>query len=315
MPHVARNTCIGIGEESTFGVPVSRTNYRPLISMGLQRTRTYEQVDDLQVSAGGSSLNRHTPIREEVSGSLDFYASYTRMGMFLKHCFGGAASAGAGPYNHTYSPAALPTGLTAEAIRGSGSSEVFNGVKVGSWSLSVQPAQGQNKMTLSLDLIGKSSGGRVTAGSPTYGASDDFVLGHQAGQISWNSVNYSFRRLTVNASNGLETRFQSGSETTDAPSEAGVRTYTIEAEMEMNDENLSAAFLADTVADFSVSFTGTGNNALQIQGFNCYISSYDDTISGQGIVMRRITWRCQADSSDPALRMIVSNDSASATVN
>ncbi len=315
MPHVARNTALGIGEESTYGSSVARTNWRPLISLALQRQRTYEPVDDLRVSAGGSSLSRHTPIREEVTGSIDLYASYERVGMLLKHAFGSAASTGSGPYTHTYSPAALPTGLTAEAIRGSGSSEVFVGVKVLSWSMTVQPAQGQNKLALSLDLVGRSSGGRVGAGSASYGASDAFVLGHQSGQISWNGQNYDYRRLTVRGSNGLETRFQSGSEQTDEPTEAQVRTYEIEAELEMNDENLSAAHIADTVADWSVTFTGGGNNSLQVQGFNAYVSAYEDTITGHGIVMRRVTWRCQADPTDPALRVVVTNDDASATGN
>lgn len=137
-----RGAVIGLGEESTWGTAVSRTNWRPLISTDL--TRTIEKVPrpSLRVGAAGAMRRAHYVQADNAGGSFEIEATYENVGLLIKHIMGTVATTGSGPYTHTYTFADdVPTGLTIENVRGTGTSEVFEGCRINTATLAVSAGE------------------------------------------------------------------------------------------------------------------------------------------------------------------------------
>lgn len=73
-----------------------------------------------------------------VAGALKYELSAQDIGHLLKHAIGAPTTSGAGPYTHTFKPAALPTSFLLEKDHGSklgsssGRTEYFNGCRISS---------------------------------------------------------------------------------------------------------------------------------------------------------------------------------------
>ena len=314
QPKTSRNAAVGVGEESTYGTAVSRTNWRPIRPGGsLQRRTVTAPIDDMYTGAGFGSPRRAVDA-DESGGRVSLMASYTRMGMLLKHALGSLATtgpSGAGAYVHTYTIGALPPGLSLELLRGNATnSELFEGCRVSGFELSVAA---RGRMTLNLDFIAETST-RPTAGTATFGASDDFILHSQAGTLAFNSVAYTLRSMTLTGDNGLERRDLLGSIKTAEPAEAQNRVFTMVCEMEDSDDNFYTAEAAQTETDAVLTFTGSGNNAATITLRNCTVE-VSDPVSARGILVRTVTFYGKPDGTDKALTIAVTNDNSSGTVN
>lgn len=311
QPFVTRGGAVGIGEESVYGTSVARTNWRPLRpGESVQRRTVTSPIDDLYVGKGFGSPRRAVDA-EEVGGRIPLLMSYTRVGMWLKHMLGAVVTTGSGPYTHTYKPAALPTSLTIEKLRGTATnSETVKGVKVSGWEMSVSARQ---RMMLDIDVMCETTN-RSTAGSETFGGADDFVLHSQAGNLNFNSVNYTLISMSLKGDNGLERRDQLESILTDEPAESQNRVYTLEFEMEDGDDNLYTAEAAQTGADVTITFTGLVNNSMAITLRNCTVE-ISDTLTTRGILKRTGTFYGKPDGTDEALQIVVTNDNTGGTAN
>lgn len=309
-----RGTALLIGEQVSYGSNVSRTNGRPLISGDAKRALIKSVVDDLYVSGAGTP-KRHTSDREEVSLRVSLPASYSRVGMLLKHMIG-SVSTGApsgGYYPHTYAPSALPTGLSAELLRGTGgtTSELINGAKVNSWSISSSARA--PRVVMDLELWGKTST-RPSAGSLSLGGTDDIPLHHQAGTVSWNSVTYEPVSATFSGQNNLERAYTTGL-TLDELIEPGPRVYGAEFDFyDIGDDNFWTALHADTSANLTWTFT-SGSLSWAWTLRNAYILDLSDPFRGASGVLRKVRFGTEAGSSNEALELVVTNQNSSGTAN
>ncbi len=304
-----RGAAIGFAEESTWGTAVSRTNWRPIISSSLLRTTVAIPRTDLH--AGGPSRRSKFIESEQAGGSVSMLATYDNIGMLLKAAMGTVATTGSGPYTHAYTLADTLGSLTIESLRGTATnSEVFEGAKVSNMSL--ECAAG-TEMTFNLDFVAETAAARSTAGTPSYAATENVILHHQAGQFSFNSVNYDLSSLNLQISTGVDRRQLLGSKLTKEPLRTGYAEITLAVTLEAQDA-LYTALHAGTESDTSITFT-SGTSSFQIEVQNAYIESASDPINDAGIVSQDIVFRGLSDGTNHGLKITAINDNASGTAN
>lgn len=307
-----REAAIGIGEESTWGTPVARTIWRPLVSESLTRKLTKQRRADLKGTSASANVRGHFSVNEEAGGPLRVLATYDNIGTILKHALGSLATTGSNPYTHTFKLAAdLPTGLTLEKVIGkSGDSEVFAGALINGLTLDV--SQG-GPMFLDLDVIARTAAARESAGSPSYAAIENVVLHNQAGQFSWNSVSYDLISLKVALGNALIARRFLGSTLTQRPERGDFSSVKFDLVLEMK-KALYASLLADDQADGSIVFAN-GLRTFTIKGQQLYITDYGDPIGDAGIIRANVSMMAESDGTEEGLQIEVVNANSSGTAN
>lgn len=302
---------VGIGEESTWGTAVARSVWRPLITGSLARQITYTPRPNLQDSTGAPFKKNHFKESDNVAGSLELEATYENLGVIFYHLLGAKASTGSGPYTHTYTTAAaLPTGLTLEFIRSGANfgdlSEVFEGCKINEATFSISAG---GVMTVSLDIIGETSAARGNGGTPTFNTATP-VLHHQASTLTWNSGTYNLTDMSITYNNALTRRLLLGSANTAQPLRNDFCSCTMSVTLEVNDQFV-VDYKADTEAnDLAITFTGTGNNSLEFDVYQAYITNVSDPVSGPGIVTQTVDFEAQFTGINEGLRIVNINDNA-----
>ena len=314
---IGRGTYLGFVEEGAYGTPETidgSSNWRPLVSGGLQTRVQRQQVPDLH--DGGTVSRRKHDVSRESGGAVRLVVTYDNVGLLFKAALGDVTDSGSGPtWTHDYELTnALPS-LTGEEIRGnSTNSETFEGLQVNTATWGVETGQ---VMFLDLDFIGETSASRTTAGTPSVGATETMVLHSHAGQLSFDGNSYYLVSFRVVLNNNLERRPKLGSLDTQEPNRGGYSTVSIEATVEaVSDQNdtLLAAQLAGTEGDVAITFT-SGTRTMTFTGHNAYLDEASDPIGDAGIIRQRLRWVCQSDGTDLGLKISVVNETASGTAN
>ena len=317
-PYLGRGAAIGFGEEVTWGTAVSRTNWLRVTNLSIVREIEYLPRNHLG-HRGATSANRRAErykSTDNVSGTFEFEAAYDDSTLLLlKHALGAVSTTGSGPYAHAFTLAeALPAGLTIEAIYGNGSAEVFEGCMITQLTLSVEAG---GIMTGSCEIIGQTSGGLVSAGTPTYSSKGAPILHHQGGNLTFDSLDDRVSSLEIVVNNNLTRRLLIGSAQTQQPVRGDFQEITITAVREYDTDDLHADFLAQTNADAAITFTGTGNNVCAFTFHNCELTSnpHAGGVTGPGIIEQTLEFVALSDGTNEGLAITVDNDNASATAN
>lgn len=300
-----RGAAIGFGAESTYGTAVSRTNWRPLISSSL--TRTIEKVPrpTLRVGGAGAMRRSHYIQSDNAGGSFTMEASYRSMGLICKHLMGAVATTGTNPYTHVYTFADdVPTGLTIENNRGTGTSEVFEGCRLNSGSFAVSAG---GVMTCDFDVIAETGAAtpRASAGTPTFEATDAPILHNQAGQFTFGGATYDLIDMTLTVNNALAVRQHLGSTVTAKPLRSDFQSVEMSITLEVEDA-LYAAFISDTESDAHITFTD-GTRSFRIDLQNAYLSTVSDPVSDANVVRQSVTLIGQSDGTNEGLKLTVVN--------
>lgn len=303
----------GIGEESTAGTAVSRTNWRPAIRMNPQLATNSSDYQDLHRSGAGSPT-RNSIDNRTFADRLEWLDSYTRNGMLWKHLIGSVSTTGpsGSDYTHTYDPSTLPTGLTIEGIRGNAAeSELAAGCQFADWSWGTSVSS--RRAVVSANVWGIDST-RPTKGSPSYGATDDPVLHHHIGTVSWNSLNPKPSAVQITGKNGLE-RVWTDAVTCEGFTESGDRMYG--AVLTIYDRDTTAyfdAFKAQTESNLVIPYSN-GSLSFQWTLKNARIVSISEPIQSGKALTRQITFAPRATSSVEALELEIVNENSSGTAN
>ena len=201
-----RTTTVGIGEESTLGTPVSRTNWMKVFSVsGFEEKISKEKIPHLYHGAAGSPTFADVYSGAvTVEGKITGVFLYEGCGMLLKAVMGANSvlRRQAPPTTHTFHMGTAIQPLTLEINRGTGGqSEIFTGCCVRSMTLTIEHG---SPIKFEADIIGqKASANRSSAGSPTFAAFNKTNLKryaakpfHAASPV-WNSVTYAIHGKTV----------------------------------------------------------------------------------------------------------------------
>lgn len=318
-------TAIGLGQESTAGTAVSRTNWLiPISVTGFVEQYDYKTVELLRPGAGagpdGSAVLR---LNNTVSGRFTIPLMYDGIGLLLQALQMAAVSTtGAGPYTHKYERGTTLYTHTIELIRGdSGNSELLVGCFYPSFKIIAQ--QGK-EILLEVEVVGfKADADRSSEGTPSFTAfaalGSNIAAEDDAADLSWNSGTYAMHRsFTLEVMNGWKLVRKVGSRD-------GVGAIRVS----QGKPRLTIARLedADTLynnhrkddvsgQDAQINLTGTGNLSGVILLRNAKPVSYppQGIRAGDGIA-ENVVFEGLQDASDTALLLQLINDSSSGTAN
>jgi len=309
--YLGRGACIGLAEESTWGTAVARARWARVASASTGRTRPKVVVPHLHDASVAMNPRHFFVERDRVRASVSFPAYYDSyvMTALIKHAMGANVDAGAGPYTHTATCAAdLPTGLTVELVQGTGFGEVLEGCKVSRLTIGAQYGQ---VVTVSADLIAQTTGGPVSAASPTLVGDPVWIQHHHASTLAWNSLTLRLKSWSLVIDNAIGERDGLGDLTTLEPARTGIASMTMSIELERDADGLHSGYLADTQSDAVISFT-SGAHSIAITLHNALLETHDSAPSGVGPVPQRATLRGYRDSSDGGLSIVTTNTLATA---
>lgn len=272
---------IGIGEESTYGTGVAPSKFFRLIdeSINLEYGKNYREIL-------GSAVGRKTVSKKKsVTGSFKVLVPFNDTGILLKHALGDVSTAGSGPYTHTITAAALPTGLSIQvnrdtaAITGNASFR-YTGCQI--TKLTLTQAM-EDFCECTVDIVGEDLA-LTSAASPSY-ATDNYADWEGNTTISLNSQAQTARSVELVIENQLrENRYKLGQLTrTGLGRKQGTVTGKVEVEWDSTDElNLH---LNQTDTPVSVAWAGASSHTLTwalsgstVQSANVNASDPDDII-------------------------------------
>ena len=242
---------------------------------------------------------------DNAGGSFTIEASYRSLGLMLKHLMGAVATTGTNPYTHVYTFADdVPTGLTIENNRGTGTSEVFEGCRLNTGTFTVSAG---GVMTCDFDVIAETGAAtpRASAGTPTFEATDAPILHNQAGQFTFGGATYDLIDMTLTVNNALAVRQHLGSTVTAKPLRSDFQSVELSINLEVEDA-LYAAFISDTESDAHITFTD-GTRSFRIDLQNAYLSTVSDPVSDANVVRQSVTLIGQSDGTNEGLKLTVVN--------
>ena len=314
-PYLGRGAAIGIGEESTWGTAVSRTAWFRAISSTVRRKVSKAPRGVLAEATGSRNRRSHFISNDDVEGTIEFLVGFEGLGLILKHALHGTPSTSApsgGIYTHTYKLGTAPPtgGLTIEIIRGTGSAEVFEGCRISKLTLSIEAG---GLMRVSCDIIGETSGGPTTAGTPSYTSNELDVVHHQAGSLTFNSVSYTPKKFTVTLDNKLARRQLLGSKLTKDPAPSDFTDVLFDVELEYDADTLLSALTADTESDLAISFAGVSSRTFSVTVHNAYVDDADVPVNTVGVLPHSVKFRGQSDGTDEGFQIAIANTQSSAT--
>lgn len=315
-------SAMGIGAETAYGTAVARSYWLRLTSWALKRTISRDPRPHLGTTSS-TSFNRkqHYTSADEAGGTVEFLGAYDDATIvMLAHAMGAVATAGAGPYTHTITLAKFPytldsnkVALTLEGVLGdSGDAEVFEGCLITRTEISCSAG---GVLTISCEVIAETSGGQAAAGSPTFSSNGEEVLFSHSGQFTFNGTSDDIREFSVTIDHKLSRRMFLGSALTKQPQHSDFIEVSGRFVREYTDDNRHDEYIAGTQGDATLSFTGTGNNALAITFQNLFITDCSESINTAGVISQTVDFRCESDGTDQGLKLVFTNDNASAFTN
>jgi len=308
-------SAVGVGVESTWGTPVSRTNWVRITSWGLKRTLEIVPRPHLgTTSATSTNRRQHFTASDDAGGSFEYLCAYDDSSiLLLTHALGAVATTGTGPYVHTVTLASSAgNGLSIEGLNGNGSAEVFEGCLLTRTEISISAAE---VMKIRHDVIGETSQGLASAGTPTFSSNGEEVLHSHAGQFSFDSVTHDLVDLSIIVDHKLAKRQLLGSTLTKRPQLSDYLEVTGRLTVEYIVDTTNTKWLAGTQGDATITFTGSGNNVLAMTLQNLYISNIDRAVSSPGVIRETVEFRCESDGTDEGLKLVFTNDNAASTAN
>ena len=303
---------IKYAKESTYGIAVSTTISNRINSVSIQKVQERNQKANLSVPASGVLGGLYDGFLR-VEGSIEMPVMYEGLGLLLEMALGNLTNSGTGPYTNVYDPDLTLPSATLEVQRGTGINnqmERFTGIKISTLAISCEAG---GEMTAAIDFIGKTSLARTTNITSSFGSGSS-VLHFHAGQLNFNSVNYHVRSFTFTVTNNLERRDLLGSKETAEPAVGDVRTITIEATLDIENDLLQTAFIAGTQSDVELTFT-SGSDQMRFDLTNALITDHSDPVNAFGRVERTVTFTGLADSSNVGGKITCVNDDATGNDN
>lgn len=158
---------LGFVTESTAGQTLTPTKFMPFLEESLVLNSPIMKSDGIRAAMTTRHQDETNGGLHRVEGSTSFDLSTKGVSVLFKHLFGQVSTSGAGPYEHTYTPATTHDGvaLTLQVgvdINGSATVQpkTITGAKPASWQI-----QGQEDafVTLGIDWLGQ----RLEIGSRT----------------------------------------------------------------------------------------------------------------------------------------------------
>lgn len=318
---LGRHAAIKIGEETTHGTAVTRTNSLRVLSL----QGYIEAIDRVprQHSQGPGVTHGGMPIAATdgaigvASLQVEVPAYLNDAGMQLWYAaMGSKSDGGSGPssYTHTFTLANTLPSYTIEAIEGEDaagddSAVLVDGCKCSELVLTINI--GNTPSTLRTTWIGRNDGADTTAGSCTFGDDGHPIQFYHVGDLSWNSGtidNAAIQSLTLRIQNGLGERRGFGAQLANEPYLTGPRLVTLEVVMERTQADaLRAAYTSKASSNLTFTITNTHSAAFTLHAAK--IMSFGREIAIDGVVTQTVTFQAFAVvGGGNGLQVVFTND-------
>lgn len=310
---------LGIGREVTWGTAVARTLWLRLASHGLIRKRKKTPVPHLMDLGQAAANSRHHYIESDfVEGPLSIPMAYDDATLAIcLQLLGANSTTGTNPYTHTMTLAQPgQTGLTLEAISGTPASgggnmaEVFEGCLFTSGTFTFEAGK---VAMLDLNVIGETSGGLASAGTPTYSSGGEYIKHNHIGALTYNSVARKVRRMTIEVNRNLERNHELGSLFTSRPVEGPI-SVSGEVTTNWQQSDWDTDYVGDVQDDMTFTFT-SGAKSLACTLHNVVLEEVNRPVSSAGAITQTAKFRAYADASDLGIQLAFTNTNSSATAN
>ena len=253
VPYRSLGSCLGLGLESTYGTPVSRTRWCYINGSGLKQVARNRAARGRLAHKSTAFVASRFVVDNQVGGTVTVPGSYSALGLLLRAAFGTVT--GTGPY--TFAAAAALPSLTVEQVVGtSGRSEVYEGCKVNSMTMTAAPG---SEVLFAFDIIAQTKAADGSAGSPTL--TDAVPIEHFEVAVTWNGSSVgTVKNVSSVLTNALNRRPQVGSLDTAEPS-VGVREVRTTVVIDKESFAFRSSETADTAADLVITCTDTATGA------------------------------------------------------
>lgn len=303
------------GEESTHGTAVTVDRGYEFVSESL--SKSIERLESAGLRAGKrvQRSDRWAPGLVTVGGDITMELANKSFGRWLKHMFGGVASAqpnaGSHPtvWEHTFTPGDLPAGQTIQVGRpstdGTAQPFTYEGCVVESWELAARVGE---ICSLAVTINGEdevTATGLQTASYPS--ALSLLVFTQATLEIAAAAIDVT--EVTLTGSNSLKTdRNRIGSPLRKRPVETNMREYT--GEMSAYFDSLTAynRFINGTEATLELLIiggviSGPFNFALEVT-CNVRFDGTTPQVGGPDEIMQPLPFKCVGDTSAGAITAV-----------
>ena len=253
VPYRSLGSCLGLGLESTYGTPVSRTRWCYINGSGLKQVARNRAARGRLAHKSTAFVASRFVVDNQVGGTVTVPGSYSALGLLLRAAFGTVT--GTGPY--TFAAAAALPSLTIEQVVGtSGRSEVYEGCKVNSMTMTAAPG---SEVLFAFDIIAQTKAADGSAGSPTL--TDAVPIEHFEVAVTWNGASVgTVKNVSSVLTNALNRRPQVGSLDTAEPS-VGVREVRTTVVIDKESFAFRSSETSDTAASLVITCTDTATGA------------------------------------------------------
>lgn len=310
---------VSVGQESTWGTPVARTNRLRINAYRMRRVRSKEIVPDLgSLGDDSSNAQRFFVAEDRAEGGFDFNMAYDDSTlMVLKHLMGlvDTTDLGGGSYAHLFSLLTpQPEGLTIEGGPGTAdfnAGQVFAGCLFSRGTITVTPGK---TLVCSVDVMGKTSAGLVAvSGSPGYSSNGERILQNHAGAATLESDEAAYKQMVIRIDRALEPLREVGSLHPSRPVENRL-SVEIELLCAWQQNHFHTAYFADTQSSFGMTFT-SGSKSMQIDAQNCLVMDTSEPVSSMGMIEQRVLLKPMKGTGHEGLEITVTNGNALPTAN
>jgi hypothetical protein len=303
---------MAFGVESTYGTLVAATKYLELLDESL--ALSYQSANIPILRQYGQAFRSEG--NKSVGGSIRTPLLVTGCEKLIQHALGTLGTTGAGPYTHTFTPAAeLPTGLSVYVSRDAaaiGASKTFcyDGMNIKRLALISELEQ---PVALEVEFVGRAENlvANLTPTFPAYAPYDGSAGG---ASFQWNSVGHSVRRFELSIENVLsENRYNLGSTNRSALGRGGVTKITGSATLEFSNttEVVRTDFTVKTPRALSMVWT-IGANTTTVTLPNAICQAATPPLSDHDVILMDVEFEAFQSTPGTAEISIVQVNSTAA---
>jgi hypothetical protein len=312
-------TVLGVGKESTLGTAVSASITLPVGEVKLDQVSRIDEAGDLWSGAGDVATELHE-LQRDVSGSMSLLLSYSGLGLLWEAFFGtistGAESGGVYPHTYTLSRSASVPSLTLiEADKDPGGTDYLRtwaGVVCVDLEVSI-PANQIGTVRASLAGVALDS---YSSGTPDAPAAPSRVKANQLNTLTWNSVSYLSKTVSVKlkGTTGLQAQHVQGTLVASGFAPSGRRQLTAELTLLLTPaqtSTLQSGLSAGTQSDLVIKYAGPSSQDMQFTLHNAQLMSITKPASKFGARETTVMFKGTDDGSDRGLALLIHNANAS----
>jgi hypothetical protein len=272
------------------------------------------RIDSKGLRAGRRVNHGWAAGNTSIEGPISIELVAQSVGELLELCFGGLATAGAGPYTHTLTPGNLATGTFQIGRPDSGGTVRpfdYIGTMVNSWALSFDATGDGSMIGFQVDLLGREETTGETLATPSYPTVTRFTSVQASLTIAGSA--YCVDSGTVTGNNNLDMTHKACAADAGKPTirESGQREYGGTLVADFQDLTAYNRFVNGTEAALVVTISA-GDSASLVITMNVRFDGDTPNVSGPEVLKQSLPFICTGTTDALAITAVLTNSDSTA---